>query len=192
MAGGTHQVEIGNDDLLPPWSTVLDVIEATDINEWVLVGGLMVQLHAHRAEIPPPRATKDVDLVVDVAANGASDVMVADHLPTRIKPRFMMRPAFAVAAGEQSLRRRDTFVVTSTSRTVTLGAPDVLGALIRKLASARRLESNTGPTQSRGSRLRRGNNLTARPRQFTKPSHGLIGPSGNRMATLEEHHCQFK
>ncbi|HEX4400403.1 MAG TPA: nucleotidyl transferase AbiEii/AbiGii toxin family protein [Galbitalea sp.] len=170
MAGDTHTVDLGDDDLLPPWSTVFDVIEATDTNDWVLVGGLMVQLHARRANIPPPRATKDVDLVVDVAANSASvtsiatalrrigfepivpanrkepiyrfqrdaeqvDLMVADHLPARLKPRFMMRPAFAVTAGEQSLRRRDTFVLTSTTRSVTLGAPDLLGALIGKGAA---------------------------------------------------------
>lgn len=171
MAGETHAVDIGDDDLLSPWSTVFDVIEATDTNDWVLVGGLMVQLHARRAGIPPPRATKDVDLVADVATNHSSvtsiasaltrigfdpvvplsrkepiyrfqrdreqvDMMVADHLPSQLKPRFMMRPAFAVTAGEQSLRRRDTFVVTSTTRTVTLGAPDVLGALIGKGAAS--------------------------------------------------------
>jgi hypothetical protein len=170
MAGDTHTVDIGDDDLLPPWSTVFDVIRATDANDWVLVGGLMVQLHARRVNIPPPRATKDVDLVVDVAAKSASvasmaialkgigfepivpanlkepiyrfqrdaeqvDLMVADHLPARLTPRFMMRPAFAVTAGEQSLRRRDTFVLTSTTRSVTLGAPDVLGALIGKGAA---------------------------------------------------------
>ena len=171
MAGEEHAIDIGDDDLLPPWSTVFDVIEAIDTDDWVLVGGLMVQLHARRAGIPPPRATKDVDLVVDVAANHSSvtsiasaltrigfepvvpvsrkepiyrfqrngeqvDVMVADHLPSQLKPRFMMRPAFAVTAGEQSLRRRDTFVVTSTTRKVTLGAPDVLGALIGKGAAS--------------------------------------------------------
>lgn len=171
MAGQTHAVSIGDDDLLPPWSTVFDVIEATDTDDWVLVGGLMVQLHARRAGIPPPRATKDVDLVADVAANHSSvtsiasaltrigfepivpfsrkepvyrfqrnreqvDMMVADHLPSQLKPRIMMRPAFAVTAGEQSLRRRDTFVVTSTTRTVTLGVPDVLGALIGKGAAS--------------------------------------------------------
>lgn len=171
MAGETHAVTIGDDGLLPPWSTVFDVIEATDFNDWVLVGGLMVQLHARRASIPPPRATKDVDLVVDVAVNKSSvtviataltgigfepvvpagrkdpiyrfqrsleqvDVMVADHLPSQFTPRFMMRPAFAVVAGEQSLRRRDTFVVASSSRTVTLGAPDVLGALVGKGAAS--------------------------------------------------------
>jgi len=171
MAGETHTVDLGDDDLLPPWSTVFDVIEATDTDDWVLVGWLMVQLHARRAGIPPPRATKDVDRVVDVATNHSSvtsvasalkrigfepvvpfsrkepiyrfqrnreqvDMMVADHLPSQLKPRFMMRPAFAVTAGEQSLRRRDTFVVKSTTRTVTLGAPDVLGALIGKGAAS--------------------------------------------------------
>ena len=126
MAGETHAINIGDDDLLPPWSTVFDVIEATDINDWVLVGGLMVQLHARRASIPPPRATKDVDLVVDIAANhaGVTNIasaltrigfepivpdsrkepiyrfqrdreqvvmMVADHLPSQLKPRPRQR-----------------------------------------------------------------------------------------------------
>ena len=43
----------------------------------------MVQLHARRAGIPPPRATKDVELVVDVAANHASVTSIASSL-TRI------------------------------------------------------------------------------------------------------------
>jgi hypothetical protein len=171
MAGQTHTIGIGADDLLPPWSTVFDVVQATDANDWVLVGGLMVQLHAYRASIPPPRATKDVDLIVDVVANNSSvsgvatalkqigfepmvpdkrnepiyrfqreqeqvDLMVADHLPARLNPRFMMRPTFPVTAGEQSLRRRDTFILTSATRSITLGAPDVLGALISKGAAS--------------------------------------------------------
>lgn len=138
MADETHEVKIGDDDLRPPWSTVFEVIEATETNDWVLVGGLMVQLHARRSNIPPPRATKDVDLVVDVAANHSSvtsiavaltsigfepvvpvgrkepihrfqrdreqvDMMIADHLPSQLKPRFMLRRAFAVIEGEQSL-----------------------------------------------------------------------------------------
>lgn len=54
MAGQTYTVNIGDDDLLPPWTTVFDVAEAIDVDEWALVGGLMVQLHARRASIPPP------------------------------------------------------------------------------------------------------------------------------------------
>jgi hypothetical protein len=185
VAGDAHSVDIGNDDLLPPWSDVFDVIEATDTNEWILVGGLMVQLHALRASIPPPRATKDVDLVVDVAANSASvaavaialkgigfepivptnrnepiyrfqraaeqvDLMVADHLPARLTPRFMMRPAFAVTAGEQSLRRRDAFVLTSTTSGGTnLGTRIVAcatSAVARRLYVGRQSLSRDVPT----------------------------------------------
>jgi len=123
----------------------------------------MVQLHARRASIAPPRTTRDVDLVADVITNGSSlstltgtlgsrgfiatvpdtrnapvyrhargeeqvDVMVADHLPSHERPRLQQRPAFSVDGGAQALTRRDTFVVTSITRTVTIGVPDVLGA----------------------------------------------------------------
>jgi hypothetical protein len=170
MAGQTHAVDIGDDDLLPPWTTVFEVARAVDVSDWVLVGGLMVQLHARRASIPPPRATKDVDLIADVRTNRSSfgsigsaltsigfgvavpdgrnepiyrftrgeeqvDVMVADHLPSGMKPRLRARPAFAVDGGAQALNRRDTFVVNSTSGTITIDAPDVLGALIGKGAA---------------------------------------------------------
>jgi predicted nucleotidyltransferase len=170
MAGQTHAVDIGDDDLLPPWTTVFEVARAIDVSDWVLVGGLMVQLHARRASITPPRATKDVDLIADVQTNRSSfgsigsaltsigfevavpdarnepiyrfsrgdeqvDVMVADHLPSGMKPRLRARPAFAVDGGAQALNRRDTLVITSTSGTITIDAPDVLGALIGKGAA---------------------------------------------------------
>jgi predicted nucleotidyltransferase len=170
MAGQTHAVDIGDDDLLPPWTTVFEVARAIDVSDWVLVGGLMVQLHARRASIPPPRATKDVDLIADVQTNRSSfgsigsaltsigfevavpdartepiyrftrgeeqvDVMVADHLPSGMKPRLRARPAFAVDGGAQALNRRDTYVISSTSGTITIDVPDVLGALIGKGAA---------------------------------------------------------
>jgi len=170
MAGQTHALDIGDDDLLPPWTTVFEVARAIDVSDWVLVGGLMVQLHARRASITPPRATKDVDLIADVQTNRSSfgsigsaltsigfevavpdarndpiyrfsrgdeqvDVMVADHLPSGMKPRLWARPAFAADGGAQALNRRDTFVISSTSGTIAIDAPDVLGALIGKGAA---------------------------------------------------------
>lgn len=179
MAGDTDEIDIGHDDLLPPWSTLFEVIAATDINEWTLVGGLMVQLHAYRANIPPSRTTKDVDMVVDVLTAKASiqavagqlqsigfegvvpltpktpayrytrdkeqiDLMVPSELPPRIQPRLMRRPAFGVVAGRQAVRRRDTFIVRSGAETVTLGAPDVLGAIIAKGAAHEVDQRNRG------------------------------------------------
>ncbi len=169
MAGQTHTVDIG-DDLLPPWKTVFEVAHALDVSDWILVGGLMVQLHARRAALPVPRATKDVDLIVDLLTNRTSlsstagslsalgfeaivpdsqrapvyryargdeqvDVMIADHLPTGIRPRLRLRPALAAEGGAQALNRRDTFIVSSTSGSITIGAPDVLGALVGKGAA---------------------------------------------------------
>ncbi|EPR76401.1 hypothetical protein ADILRU_1166 [Leifsonia rubra CMS 76R] len=170
MAGATHKVDIGDDNALPPWSTIFEIAHAVETDDWVLVGGLMVQLHARRASIAPPRTTKDVDLVADVVTNGSSlsalagslgrrgfvatipdarnapvyrysrgkeqvDVMVADHLPSSIRPRLQQRPAFSVDGGTQALKRRDTFIVTSSTGSVTIGVPDVLGALVGKGAA---------------------------------------------------------
>ncbi|MBG6054580.1 hypothetical protein IWX81_000970 [Salinibacterium sp. CAN_S4] len=58
MAGQTHAVDIGDDDLLPPWTTVFEVARAIGVSDWVLVGGLMAQLHARRASIPLPGQRK--------------------------------------------------------------------------------------------------------------------------------------
>jgi hypothetical protein len=63
------------------------------------------------------------------------DVMVADHVPSGIRPRLRQHPAFSVEGGAQALTRRDTFVVTSASGTITISAPDVLGALVGKGAA---------------------------------------------------------
>ena len=64
-----EHVDIGADELLPPWPAIFDVATATDTSTWVLVGGLMTQVHARNSGITPPRMTRDVDLVVDVAAS---------------------------------------------------------------------------------------------------------------------------
>ena len=171
MAVETHRINIGNDDLLPPWPTVFDVASTLDIEQWVVVGGLMVQLHAYRAQIPPSRPTKDLDVVVNLTATSGSlptigaslgsigfapmvpdrlsrpiyrftrgeeqvDVMVPDHLPASMAPRFMQRPAFVVDAGAQAIARRDRFEISSATRTTTCYAPNVLGALVAKGAAA--------------------------------------------------------
>ena len=114
MAGQTHEVDIGNDDLLPPWSTLFEVVAATDVDQWVLVGGLMVQLHAYRADIPPSRTTKDVDMVVDVVTAKAGIQAVAGQLEA-IGARHLRR---SLGRGHGEPR-----------------APDVIGALIAKGAA---------------------------------------------------------
>jgi hypothetical protein len=64
------------------------------------------------------------------------DVMIADHLPSRMQPRLARMPAFAVPAGEQAIRRRDLYQLGFRSgKTVEIGVPDELGALVAKGAA---------------------------------------------------------
>lgn len=64
------------------------------------------------------------------------DLMVADHLPSRMTPRLGRRPAFAVPGGEQAIRRRDIYRLAFASGVeVPLGVPDELGALVEKGAA---------------------------------------------------------
>jgi hypothetical protein len=61
------------------------------------------------------------------------DVMVADHLPSRMRPRLARRPAFAAPAGEQAIRRRDLYrLVFARGADIEIGVPDEFGALVAK------------------------------------------------------------
>lgn len=57
------------DEGMPPWDTVLEIADAIDPHHWILVGGLMVQMHAMLHE-KPSRSTKDVDVLIDLMATG--------------------------------------------------------------------------------------------------------------------------
>jgi hypothetical protein len=58
-------------EALPPWDTVLSLIDALDSDSWLLVGGLMVQAHAMIAG-HQSRATKDIDMLIDVMADATN------------------------------------------------------------------------------------------------------------------------
>ena len=64
------------------------------------------------------------------------DLMVADHLPSRMEPRMDRRPAFAAPSGEQAIRRRDSYLLQFASgASAQVGVPDELGALVAKGAA---------------------------------------------------------
>jgi len=56
----------------PPWPLVIEIASALPERSWVLVGGLMVQMHARAAGVEEVRPTHDVDALVDVMAGGVS------------------------------------------------------------------------------------------------------------------------
>ena len=53
------------------------------------------------------------------------DLMVADHLPSRMIPRLDRRPAFEAPSGEQAIRRRDAYRLEFRGGAVAeVGVPD--------------------------------------------------------------------
>ena len=64
MSIGTFKVT----EAIPAWKTVLDISDLVPQDSWMLVGGLMTQVHAGLAGLSS-RATVDVDVLVDVLAS---------------------------------------------------------------------------------------------------------------------------
>jgi hypothetical protein len=70
-----HRVE----EFVPAWKTVLDVAQATPKGSWLLVGGLMTQVHAGLHGYSS-RATEDVDVLVDIMANASNASKIISSL----------------------------------------------------------------------------------------------------------------
>jgi hypothetical protein len=65
MAGAALTVDMADDDLLPAWQTVVEVAGTGIAENLTLVGGLMVAVHARRADVVMRRPTDDMDEAID-------------------------------------------------------------------------------------------------------------------------------
>jgi hypothetical protein len=64
------------------------------------------------------------------------DVMVPDHLPSKLRLRLARKSALEAPAGQQAIDRRDLYRLMFTSgKSVTVGVPDEIGALVAKGAA---------------------------------------------------------
>lgn len=63
-----------------PWPLAVEVAATLPVGSWVLVGGLMVQLHARAAGVDAVRPTDDVDALVDVMAGGVTVASIGETL----------------------------------------------------------------------------------------------------------------
>lgn len=169
MAARTFTLNLGDDELLPSWQSVIDLSEVLDASELTLVGGLMVYLHAVRGGVTMPRSTDDADFLVNALVDRGSlvafsaaaarigfglnrsgryayrfvhpdgrkiDVMVPDHLPGRHPLRLARRPALEAPSGQQAIDRRDLYrLAFASGKSVTIGVPDEIGALVAKGAA---------------------------------------------------------
>ncbi|MCL2849045.1 MAG: hypothetical protein FWE61_03230 [Micrococcales bacterium] len=63
-----------------PWPLVVEIARVLPVGSWMLVDGLMVQLHARLAGVAEVRPTVDVDALVDVMSADVTMTAVASQL----------------------------------------------------------------------------------------------------------------
>ncbi|WP_242676814.1 hypothetical protein [Rhodococcus sp. ABRD24] len=64
----------------PPWPQAAELAQAIPSQQWSLVGGLMVQVHAARAGLPIGRATVDVDMVLHIETGATTFSGIRERL----------------------------------------------------------------------------------------------------------------
>lgn len=64
----------------PPWPQLVEIVELIPHTQWTLIGGVMVQLHAARAGMALPRATRDVDMILHIETGAATFSGVREKL----------------------------------------------------------------------------------------------------------------
>jgi len=91
---------------VPPWDIVAEISSCIDPTSWVLVGGLMVQAHAMMADLQP-RATIDVDVLIDVLADTAN----ITHVITSLEDLgFKLQESGLRGAPLHRLKRKDQII----------------------------------------------------------------------------------
>ena len=163
MAGQTHTVELVTNT--PPWPLAFELASSLPPGSWVLVGGLMVHVHALRAGVKASRPTTDVDLLLNIETSSAAEIgRRLIHLgfetvaPYRGNPvhrftrgadvvdvmvarnvreptRWNSRPFLRSPGAAQALDRRDTYTLIHGDKSVKLHVPDALGAVVAKAAA---------------------------------------------------------
>lgn len=163
MAGQSHSIEMAAAE--PPWPLAFELAPGLPKGSWVLVGGLMVHVHALRAGVKASRPTTDVDLQLNIETASAAEVAralirlgfetvdpygnnpvhrftrgadVVDVMVARnvhFPTRWNQRPLLRSPGTAQALDRRDTYSLINGARSVEMQVPDALGAIIAKAAA---------------------------------------------------------
>lgn len=163
MAGQTHFVTPPTSEM--PWPLAFELASALPKGSWVLVGGLMVHIHALRAGVTATRPTTDVDLLLNIETTLAGEIGraltglgfetveplrgnpvhrfergtdVVDVMVARnvrTPTRWNRRPLLRSPGAAQALLRRDTYSLVDSEQSAELEVPDSLGAIIAKAAA---------------------------------------------------------
>ena len=117
------------------WRLLLRLAGDPQAPPWVLVGGLMVELHAHEHGAAPPRETEDADVLVDLRARPGGLRWMVDWL--------QRHDLHLASVGPDDIGHR---FVSSAGVSVDVLAPDHLGgrADLRTVPPARTIEAVAG------------------------------------------------
>lgn len=122
------------------WQAIAELADRVSIDEWVVVGGQMVAIHAALAGISPPRVTDDGDVVVDVRGAGRTAMETV--------ARALVDIGFAVLSSPDNVTR---FV--RGDATIDLLAPEGIGAHATTVPPGRAVQA-PGTTQAIARRQR--------------------------------------
>lgn len=156
----------GIDTAAPPWPLLIEVARETPRESWILVGGMMVHLHALRGRISATRPTTDVDLLLTLEAITRSISEVAGPLQSLgMRPldsrgpfhRFTrgddivdimvsnqagratwaQRPIMRASGATLALHDPDTYLIEFDGHDVRLSMPNTPAAIVLKAAAYR-------------------------------------------------------
>lgn len=116
------------------WEAIAELAERVPIEEWVVVGGQMVAIHAALAGVDPPRVTDDGDVVVDIRAAGRQAMGTF--------ARTLVDIGFSVLASPDNVTR---FI--RGDATIDLLAPEGLAAHVMTIPPGRAVQA-PGATQA--------------------------------------------
>lgn len=156
----------GIDTAAPPWPLLIEVARETPHESWILVGGMMVHLHALRGRISATRPTTDVDLLLTLEAITRSIGEVAGPLQSlgmRLldsrgpfhrftrgddivdimvsnqagRATWAQRPIMRASGATLALHDPDTYLIESDGHDVRLSMPNTPAAIVLKAAAYR-------------------------------------------------------
>lgn len=156
----------GIETTTPPWPLLIEIARETPHESWILIGGMMVHLHALRGRITATRPTTDVDLLLTLEAITRSISEVAGPLQSLgMRPldshgpfhrftrgddivdimvskqagraNWAQRPIMRASGATLALQYPDIYLIEVDGRDVRLTMPNTPAAIVLKAAAYR-------------------------------------------------------
>lgn len=121
-----------------PWPDVAELSRELTPDVWMLIGGLMVQVHAVAAGLPIVRPTDDIDVLLHVESGRGRPAEVADVLE---RLGYELRPAFDPRSSEAHRFVRNGAVVDLVT---SQGQASVVDVVVADHAPPRAMERLRG------------------------------------------------